>query len=309
MSERRIVVTGATGTIGRALVAALRDRGDEVVALTRNAARAREVLGQTIEVHQWPEPIQSPPPVGSLTGADAVVNLAGEPVAQRWNEGVKRAIRDSRELGTRNLVTGLHAMADGERPRTLIAGSAIGYYGPRGPEALDERARPGSDFLAEVVVAWEQEAARAEPIMRVARVRTGVVLSPRGGALAQMLPVFRLGLGGPVAGGQQYVSWIHLDDVVGGLLFCLEHENAAGPVNLVAPNPVTNAELSRALGRAVHRPAFLPVPGAALRLIYGEMGQVVTTGQRVLPVALAAWEYEFSYPELDPALSALLSAR
>lgn len=308
ITGRRVVVTGATGTIGRALITALRDRGDQPVALSRNPRRAQELLGETVEVDHWPEPTHSPPPASSLSGADAVVNLLGEPVAQRWTGATKQAIRDSRELGTQMLVTGLRALDEDQRPRTLVSASAIGYYGPRGDEALDEHGQPGSDFLAEVVVAWEREASRAESIMRVVMPRTGVVLSVHSGALAQMLPFFRLGLGGPVAGGRQYLSWIHIDDEVRALLFCLDHSEARGPVNLVAPTPVRNAEFSHALGRALRRPSFLPLPAFGLRLLYGEMGQVATTGQRVLPAQLTAWGYEFAYPELEPALNALLSA-
>jgi uncharacterized protein (TIGR01777 family) len=308
MSARRIVVTGATGTIGKAVVDALQARGARVVALSRDRQRAQDALGAAVEVHHWPEPTRTPPPGASLSGAEAVINLMGEPVAQRWSEDARRAIRESRELATKMLVAGLRDLADEERPATLVSQSATGYYGARGGEPVDERARPGSDFLAEVVLAWEREAASAESLMRVVMTRTGVVLSPRGGALAQMLPFFALGLGGPVAGGRQYVPWIHLDDAVGGLLFCLEHEDVAGAVNLVAPNAVSNADFSRALGKALRRPAFLPVPAFALRLLYGEMSEIVTTGHNVVPARLAELGYEFSYQEIAAALSAVLSA-
>lgn len=302
----RVAVTGATGTIGRALVAALSDRGDEVVALSRDATRARETLGAAVEVHAWPEPTRSPPPAVALAGADAVVNLLGEPIAQRWTGGAKRAIRESRELGTRMLVGGLRALPDADRPRTLVSQSATGIYGPRGDEPIDEDAPPGAGFLADVVVAWEDAAEQAPAPTRVVRCRTGVVLSPTGGALAKMLPPFRLGVGGPVAGGRQYVSWIHLDDVVGALLRCLDDGEARGPFNLTAPAPVTNAELSRALGRALGRPALLPVPALALRLLYGEMAEVVTTGQRALPARLEQLGYDFRHARIDAALSDLL---
>src|SRR5436305_8966595 len=309
MSGRRIVITGATGTIGRALVAALQDRGDQVVALSRDTARAQEVLGDPVEMHEWSQPTHSPPPVGSLAGADGVIHLLGEPVAQRWSDEAKRAIRDSRELGTQMLVTGLRALRTAERPPTLVSSSAIGFYGARDDEPLDEGAQPGSDFLARVVVGWEQQASQAEALTRVVMARTGVVLAPRGGALDRMLLFFRAGLGGPVAGGRQYVSWIHVEDVVGGLMFCLDRDEVRGPVNLVAPSPVTNAALSRALGRALHRPAILPVPAFGLKLLYGEMAQIVTTGQHVVPARLAELGYRFAYPEIDQALGALLSTR
>jgi uncharacterized protein (TIGR01777 family) len=303
MSGRPIVITGATGLIGRALVSALLERGDSLVALSRDSDRARGQLGGDVEVRAWPEPTVAPPPAAAVRGAGAVVNLLGEPVAQRWSAAVKQRIRDSRVLSTRMLVQGLGALAPDERPAVLVAGSAIGYYGSRGDAPLDEDAAPGSDFLARVVVEWEAEAAAARPLMRVVAPRTGVVLSGSGGALAQMLPLFRLGIGGPVAGGRQYVSWIHLDDEVSALLWCLDQDRLHGPVNLTAPEPVPNRELSRALGRAVRRPAILPVPALALRLVFGEMAEVLVGGQRVLPARLKDAGYRFRYARIDDALA------
>ena len=302
----RVIVTGATGTIGLALTDALRGRGDEVVALSRDQQRGQRVLGGAVEVHAWPHPNDQPPPEAALRGADAVVHLLGEPVAQRWTEESKRRIRESRVNATRSLVAGLSSLAQADRPRVLVSQSAAGYYGPRGDETVDEHGSPGHDFLAEVVVAWEQEALLASSLMRVAVMRTGVVISPSGGALAKMLPFFRLGIGGPVAGGHQYVPWVHLDDVVGALLFCVDDERAAGPVNLTAPNPVDNAEFSHALGRVLRRPAVLPVPGFAIGLLYGEMAQVVTTGQRAIPERLRELGYVFHQPQIEPALRAVL---
>ncbi len=302
----RVVVTGATGLIGRALVGALNERGDQVVALSRDADRAREALGDRIEAHAWPNPTAAPPPEAALAGADAVVHLLGEPVAQRWTTQAKQSIRRSRVDGTRSLVQGLLALSPDRRPKALISQSASGFYGPRSDEPLTEDAPAGDDFLAGVVVGWEGEAMRAASELRVAMTRTGVVLSPDGGALAKMLPFFRLGIGGPVAGGRQYVPWIHLDDVVGGILFALDNANASGPINLTAPNPVTNAELSRTLGRVLGRPAVLPVPALALKLLYGEMAQIVITGQRVLPDRLNQLGYAFHYPDLEAALRDVL---
>lgn len=297
----RVVITGATGTIGLAAADALQSRGDQVVALSRDSDRGRRVLGAGAEVHAWAAPTSEPPPADALRGADAVLHLLGEPVAQRWTPESRRRIRDSRVLGTRQLVEGIAALQDGERPRVLVSQSATGYYGPSGDAPLDEHAPPGSDFLAEVVVGWEHEADRAAPA-RVALTRTGVVLSPGGGALAKMLPFFKLGIGGPVAGGRQYVPWVHLDDVVGALLCCLDDERAQGPVNVTAPNPVTNAEFSRALGRALGRPAMLPVPAFAIKLLYGEMAEMVTTGQRAVPTKLQELGYRFRQPEVEAAL-------
>jgi uncharacterized protein (TIGR01777 family) len=284
----------------------LLDRGDDVVALSRDQRRARESLPAGVEPHAWPRPTDEPPPEAALAGADAVVNLLGEPVAQRWTEQSKAAIRNSRVAGTRNLVDGLLALAPDRRPGVLVSQSATGFYGPRDDQPLTEDGPAGHDFLAEVVAAWEHEALRAATELRVAVTRTGVVLSPEGGALGKMLPFFRLGIGGPVAGGRQYVPWIHRDDVVGAMLFCLDHAQAAGPVNLTAPNPVTNAELSRTLGRVLKRPAVLPVPAFALQLLYGDMAQIVTTGQRVLPARLGQLGYAFRHPYLEAALRDVL---
>jgi uncharacterized protein (TIGR01777 family) len=302
----RVLITGATGTIGLALADALHARGDQVVALSRDPERGQRVLGNGAEVHAWPNPTGEPPPAEALRDVDAVVHLLGEPVAQRWTEQAKQNIRDSRVLGTRFLVAGLEALPEGQRPSVLVSQSATGYYGPRGDAPLDEHASPGHDFLAEVVVAWEHEANAAAGLMRVACTRTGVVLAPGGGALAKMLPFFRLGIGGPVAGGHQYMPWIHLEDVVGGLLCCLDAEGAEGPVNLTAPNPATNAEFSRALGHALGRPAVLPVPAMAIKLLYGEMAEIVTEGQRVLPGRLRQLGYEFCHPDLEAALRDVL---
>jgi uncharacterized protein (TIGR01777 family) len=305
----RVVVTGATGMIGRSLVVSLLARGEEVVTLSRDARRARGALGNEVQAVAWSNPTGEPPPEVALAGADAVIHLLGEPIAQRWTDEAKEAIRESRVRSTRSLVEGLLALSPDQRPRTLVSQSAVGYYGPHSAEALEEGAPPGSDFLAEVVVAWERAALAAASGgsgVRVVVTRTGVVLSPSGGALAKMLPFFRLGIGGPVAGGRQYVPWIHLDDVVGAMLFCLGRPDATGPVNLTAPNPVTNAELSRVLGRVLKRPAFLPVPALAVKALYGEMSEIVITGQRAVPARLGQLGYGFRHPKLEAALRDVL---
>jgi uncharacterized protein (TIGR01777 family) len=304
----RVAVTGATGSIGRAVVHALLERGDSVVALSRNAAGAREKLGAGVEVHEWREPKSEPAPADAFADVEGVIHLLGEPVAQRWSDEAKDEIRDSRVLGTRNLVAGLRAAA-GPRLRVLVAQSATGFYGARGDEQVDESAPAGSDFLAGVVVAWEAEArASAEELgLRTPLCRTGVVLSEGEGALAKMLPPFKLGVGGPVAGGRQYIPWIHLDDVVGALLFALDNDQADGALNLTAPEPVTNRDFSKALGRTLHRPAVAPVPAFAIKLLYGEMSTVVTTGVRAVPKRLLELGYRFRRPELDEALAASVS--
>jgi uncharacterized protein len=304
----RVVITGATGTIGLALASALHARGDSVVALSRDAARGRGVLGSDAEVLAWPDPLGTPAPADALRGSDAVVHLLGEPIAQRWTDASKRRIRESRVLSTRNLVSALNALADGERPGALVSQSATGYYGPQGDEPVDESAPAGSDFLAGVVTAWEYEAHQADAKLRVVLTRTGVVLSPSGGALAKMLPAFKLGVGGPIAGGHQYVPWIHLDDVIGALLYAVDNAAASGPINLTAPNPATNAQLSTVLGRVLHRPAVLPVPGFAVKLLYGEMATVVTTGVRARPAQLQQLGYPFAHPELEEALRDVLGS-
>ncbi|HKH79006.1 MAG TPA: TIGR01777 family oxidoreductase [Solirubrobacteraceae bacterium] len=303
----KVAITGATGLIGPGLIAALRERSDEVTVLSRDPDQARETLTGDVQAHRW-DPLSAPAPAQALAGRDAVVHLAGAPVAQRWSERAKRAIRDSRVEGTRNLVQGLRELDAPARPRVLVSSSAIGYYGAHGPEPIDEEAPAGDDFLAQVCVDWEAQARAVvtELQMRAVQMRTGVVLDRAGGALAKMLGPFRLGIGGPVAGGAQYVAWIHPEDLIGTMLAALDDERWSGPVNATAPEPVSNRELSRALGRALHRPALLPVPGPALRLLYGEMAQIVTTGVRAMPAKALVLGYEFVYPRLQQALAAAL---
>jgi uncharacterized protein (TIGR01777 family) len=298
----RVAVTGATGMIGATLVRALVARGDEVTALSRNADQAGAALGVPAET--WADPKAEPPPLDALRGRDGVVHLLGEVIAQRWSDEVKREIRESRVLSTRNLVDALGQLEPEERPRVLVSGSGAGWYGHRGEERLDESApEPGDDFLAQLTVDWEAEARRAEALgVRVVLNRTGVVLSESGGALERMLPFFKAGIGGPVAGGRQYVPWVHVDDVVGATIFALEHDEVSGPVNVTAPEPVTNRELSKALGHVLRRPAFAPVPAVAVKTLYGEMADIVITGQRAVPGRLSELGYVFKRPQLEPAL-------
>jgi len=299
----KVVVTGATGLIGSKVVARLKQRGDDVTVLSRSPEKATERLG--VRAEGW-DPLAGSAPTEALAGCDAVAHLAGEPVAQRWTAEAKEAIRASRVTGARNLVAGLQAAKP--RPRVLVSASAVGYYGSRGDEVLPESAAPGDDFLAGVCVEWEREAAAARELgMRVVCVRTGVALDASGGALAKMLPPFRFGAGGPVAGGNQYMPWISVDDVVGMYLAALDGDAWDGPVNACAPDPVTNREFSKALGRALHRPAVAPVPGIAVRLLFGEMAEIVTGGQRAVPERAQQLGYTFAHPDLDEALRAALA--
>lgn len=235
-------------------------------------------------------------------------NLAGEPVAEgRWTAEKKARIRDSRVLGTRRLVEGLKQLD--RRPRVLVSASAVGWYADSGDRELTEAEPPADTFLGEVCAAWEQEARAAEPLgIRVVLVRIGLVLGPGGGAMGQMLPLFRLGLGGRLGSGRQWMPWIHLDDLVGLLLFAARCETLRGPMNAAAPHPVTNAEFTRTLGRVLHRPAFLPAPAFGLRLALGEFASVLLASQRVLPRAALAAGYEFQYSELEPALRSVVAA-
>jgi uncharacterized protein (TIGR01777 family) len=298
----RVTLTGATGLIGTRLVAALRRRGDEVTVLSRSPGRAHDALGEPAVA--W-DPLKGPAPAEALEGRDAVVHLAGENVAQRWSEDAKRRILESREIGTRNLVAGLRAASP--RPGALVSSSAVGFYGKHADDVVTEGTSAGDDFLARVCVAWEREAdAAAELGMRVVKVRTGVVLDREGGALKKMLLPFRAGVGGPVAGGDQYLPWIHSDDLVGIYLAALDGAAWTGAVNATAPGPVTNAEFSTSLGRALHRPAFMPVPGFALRALYGEMAEVVTEGQRAVPERALELGYAFAHSDLDEAVASAL---
>jgi uncharacterized protein len=296
-----VTVTGATGLIGTQLVRVLRSRGDDVTVLSRSPEKAQAALG--VRAVQW-DPLAGPAPAEALRGRDAIVHLAGEPVAQRWNADVKQRIRESRETGTRNLVAGLRALEGADRPRTLVSSSAVGYYGKHGDERVPESAPAGDDFLAQVCVVWEREAdAAAELGLRVAKIRTGVVLDKTGGALKTMLPPFRLGVGGPVAGGDQYLPWIHVDDLVDLYVHALDDAAWSGAYNGAAPEPVTNKAFSKALGRALHRPAIAPVPALAIKALYGEMAEIVTEGQRAVPERPLAQGFAFRHAELDAALS------
>ena len=296
-----ITVTGASGLIGRRLLKNFRSAGHGLLVLSRHAGTN---LPPGVGLAAW-DPTQGPAPEDGLRNADVVVHLAGEPVAQRWNEAVKRRIRESRVTGTRNLVQGLAALRN--RPKALICASAVGYYGSRGDELLNESSAPSTGFLPEVCVAWEQEAQGAEALgIRVVRIRIGVVLDERGGVLKQMLPPFRMGVGGKLGDGKQWMSWIHLTDLASLFQYAVENP-VSGAFNGVAPNPVSNADFTRELAQAVHRPAIFPVPVFGLKLLFGEMSEVLLASQRVVPAADQSAGFQFQFPELPGALADMLA--
>jgi uncharacterized protein len=300
----KVLVTGASGFIGSALCDALLVRGDTVVGLTRDPARARGT-NPSVTWHAW-EPTLERPPAEAFEGVDGIVHLLGERIDQRWTDEAKERIVESRRAGTRNLVQAVKGLE--RKPKVLVSQAAIGFYGDRGAAIVDESAEPGEGFDADVVREWEGAARGIESAgVRLVIIRTGHVLDPRGGFLGRLLTPFKLGVGGPLAGGEQYVSWIHIDDEMGILLWALDTEKVSGVVNATAPNPATNREFSKALGRALNRPAVMPVPGVTLDLMFGrEFGKVLRGGQRVLPRRALDLGYEFKHPDLDEALADLL---
>lgn len=294
-----VLVTGGTGFIGRALCDELRAQGLRVTVLTRRPDEAARLLSPDIDVTGELGAIAEPP--------DAVVNLAGANLgARRWNASRKQAFVDSRVGTTRRLVEWFATLP--RPPAVMVSGSAVGYYGARGDATLTEEAPPAAEYQSEMCRLWEEEARTAEKLgVRVCRIRTGIVLGPNGGALEKMLPPFRLGLGGHLGRGGQWMSWIHRADLVALILWCLTNPQARGAYNGTAPNPATNREFSRALGRALHRPALLPVPAPAVRLMIGEMAHLLLTGQKVLPARALKEGFEFRFAELDAALRDVLS--
>lgn len=300
----RVLITGASGMIGSAVADALLVRGDEVVGLSRDPSRARET-NPTVTWHAW-EPTAERPPDTAFDGVDAVVNLIGEEINQRLTPAAKRRIRDSRVRATKNLVDGIAAAAAG--PKVLISQAAVGYYGDRGDAIVDESTGPGSEWLSQLVVEWEEQARGAERHgVRVAITRTGLYLDPEGGLLKQLLPIFKLGGGGPLSTGDQYMPWIHRDDAVGLLLWALDNPAVEGTLNATAPNPVTNTEFSKTLGRVLRRPALIPAPRFAVAALRGqELTDAVLSSLRVIPRRALDLGYEFRWPELEPALRDLL---
>jgi uncharacterized protein (TIGR01777 family) len=300
----RVLVTGASGLIGRALCDALFARGDHVVGLSRDPSRARSA-NPRVTWHKW-EPMLERPDPAAFEGVDGVVHLLGERIDQKWSGEAKRKIMESRRTGTHNLVQAIEALPT--PPKVLVSQSGVGYYGDRGSDEVDESDGPGSSFDSEVTQAWEAAAHELDATgVRLVIARTGQVLTAEGGMLKELLTPFKLGVGGPLAGGNQYVSWIHIEDEVGILIWALDDEQVSGTINASSPNPATNEDFSKALGRALNRPAVVPVPGLVLDLKFGrEFGRVLRGGQRVIPKRTRELGYEFKHPDLDEALRDVL---
>lgn len=300
----KVLVTGASGFIGSALCDSLLARGDTVVGLTRDPLRARGT-NPTVVWHSW-EPMLERPPASAFDGVGAVVNLVGEKINQRWTDESKKQILESRRTATHNLIGTISGLE--QKPSVLVNQSAIGFYGDRGEAIVDESSDPGEGYDAEVVREWEKAAREVEPTgVRLVIVRTGHVLDAGDGFLGALLPPFKLGVGGPLAGGEQYVSWIHIADEIGILTWAIDNPEVSGVINSTAPNPVTNSDFSHALGRALNRPAVMPVPGLVLDLKFGrEFGQVLRGGQRVFPRRALDLGYEFRFSDVDAALEDLL---
>ncbi len=300
----KLVIAGGTGFIGSALCRTLAEQGHSLVLLTRSTSpgiappSTTSVVWNSESTGEWER---------AIDGADGVINLAGEPIAgKRWTEAQKKKLRASRLDATRALVTAIGKIK--EKPKFLLNASAVGYYGPHGDEVVAEESGPGGDFLAGLCKNWEAEAKRAEDHgLRVVRLRTGIVLGKNGGALAKMIPPFKLFIGGPLGSGNQWMPWIHLEDEIGLIRFLIENQSAHGAVNATAPNPVTMREFCRTLGSVLHRPSWAPVPAFALRLLLGEMADVLLSGQRAVPAAAERLGYRFRHPTLPEALKNILS--
>lgn len=305
----RVLVTGATGHLGSAIADALLARGDEVVGLTRDPRKARP-RNPTITWHEWQPAIERPPPE-AFAEVDAVVNMVGEEINQRLTDHAKERIRASRVDAAHNLLQGIGALPEDERPGTFVGQSAIGYYGERGEAILDEDSPPGEGFGAEIPIEWERAQAEAEQVgMRLVILRTAPVIARDSGLVKQLLLPFKLGLGGPMAGGEQFLSWIHVDDLVGIVLWALDNDHVGGVLNAASPEPVRNSEFSRALASALNRPAFLPTPKFAVAALRGrELAEMVVGSARVVPRRATDLGFRFRHPEIDEAIESELKGR
>ncbi len=300
----KILVTGGTGFIGGPLVQKLLDVGHQVFIIAKHAPPPRFL--DCVKFFPW-DATKEEPPLDAIEGIDVVFHLAGENIFGFWTEKRKKLIFDSRELGTRNLVAAIRKLTN--KPRVLISASAVGYYGTKGEESLTEESLPGDDFLAEVCKAWEKEARVAEKYgLRTVQIRTAPVLG-QGGVLAKMLPIFRWGLGGRLSTGRQWFPWIHLEDIVRVYLFAMENKNLSGPINASSPHPVRNKDFIRVLARVLQRPAFLTIPSFMLRLVLGEISQVILASQRVIPQKLLNSSFQFLFSNLEQALNDVIKKR
>ena len=297
----KVAITGATGFIGRRMITALESSGIEYVIITRDPKSAQQKYPRALSILEWNIPATALEP-NDLEGLDGVIHMAGAPVARRWTATYKRMIEESRVFYTRALVEAL--VRANQPPSVLISFSAIGYYGMHDDTRLNETSLPGTDFLAGVCQRWEGEANKASAFgIRVVNLRVGIVIGQGGGALTQMLLPFKLGVGGKIGDGQQWMSWVHVSDVVGLTLEALTNTALDGPLNATAPEPVTNYEFSKALGHVVHRPAILPIPVLGLKLLFGGFAEILATGQRVVPQKALALDYNFRFPDLKKALA------
>ena len=297
----RVLVTGASGFVGQRVVRELQKNGHEVVVLTRNIAKSALNLGSRCKFIQWLDTTTAPS-LAAFEGVEGVINLMGEGIAdKRWDDAQKQKIHDSRVIGTQKLIEAISSMT--KKPKVLVSASAVGIYGNRDAEEITEASSTGSDYLANLCKEWEAEANKAKTLgVRVVIIRTGVVLGRGGGALKKMLPIFKLGAGGPVGTGKQYMSWIHVDDLASIYVEAINNASLEGAVNGTAPYPATNAEFTKALGKALHRPALLKVPAFALKTAFGEMSTVLLEGQKVLPTKIKEKKFRFHYPTLEMAL-------
>ncbi len=303
--KKKIVITGATGLIGQSLCRALINRGDELTVFTRDRESSKKIIPGAIEHVAWDYRV-----TGEWTkhieGKDAVIHLAGANVfGRRWNEEYKKEILKSRELGTHNLVSAIASA--GSKPSTFISSSAVGYYGDRGNEILEDASSSGEVLIAHVCISWEKEAEAVEQAgIRRVSVRTGLVLSKEGGFLQRLLLPFKMFVGGPIGNGAQWLPWLHIEDMVRIYLFALDNTAVSGPVNAASPNPVTMKEFARLLGKTMHRPSLFPVPKAALRIVLGEAAQVAASSQRAIPQKLQRTGYKFKFEQAEDALRDLL---
>jgi uncharacterized protein (TIGR01777 family) len=300
----KILITGGTGFVGTQLTSRLIQDNHEVTILSRSAKRSGEIP-KGISYLQG-DPTQKGPWQEAIKNHDAAINLAGASIFAKWTEEHKKAIRESRVSTTRNIVEGIPSRP--QKPFTLFSTSAVGYYGFGGDEELTEESPHGEDFLARIALEWEGEALKAkEKGARVVITRFGIVMGEKGGALGQMIPLFKKFIGGPIGSGRQWFSWVHIKDLAEAFSFLLKHPEISGPVNVCSPNPVRNKDLAKALGRALHRPSFIPAPGFMIKLVLGEFGSVILEGQRVIPKRLLDSGFAFQYPEIDKALQEIVA--